>query len=1160
MKPVLPEIEIVDAKERLQALDIKHSYCVQAPAGSGKTELLTQRILRLLAHCDQPEEILAFTFTRKASAEMRNRLLASLLKASKLKRSEVEALPAHEKMTYELAVEVLHRNQQKNWHLLENTQRLRITTIDAFNAYITSQLPIISAFGSQPEISKDMDALFEQAIQETLSYLDIKTPIAEHIAILLQHLNNNLQGVQSLLLQLLRKRDQWLSHILSINHKPQQLRVELEKNLSELIEENLQHAESQLQSYASDICQLIGFAAQNLAANGSPNLQELGIINSLPTTTATQRDSWKALADFFLTARGELRKSVTIKNGFPKPDDGVDAVEKESFKQHKALFKDLCQRFAEQDDIKSVLQRLQTLPDNIYQDKQWQILSALTAILPFLVAHLNVVLKQQGQVDYVQVSSAALEALGSEDKPTDLSMRFDYQIKHILVDEFQDTSSLQSKLLEKLTWGWEPDDGRTLFIVGDGMQSCYGFRNANVGLFLAARDNGIGEIKLDSLQLKTNFRSEKAVVNWVNTIFSKAFPATDDISRGAVAYSQSEAIHIDFSDAGVETQLWIRDKEAGIERRLASLKEAEVIAKQCLALSTAYPESSIAILVRNRSHLREIVPALRAAQIQWNARDIDSLTSYSEINDLLCLLKALLNLADKTAMLALLRTPFIGLGLEDIHQISLGANSDTGSLWQTLVNFTDLDTLSEDASQRLQLVMPILVMARERRQQLPLRDWLEGTWVALGGPATLTTENDLSYIDTFLNALENAAEHNDILDIHHFEDKLSQIYVTGKHDINVKLQIMTIHNAKGLEFDFVLVPGLDRTPRANDKSLLLWKEHLNKKGEDKLLLSLLSRKGDDDNPTYLYMRNEEDLRSKMENTRLLYIAITRAAKKTFLYGQVQKNKDKLVKPASTSLLHSIWAQIDPAENEQPETVIFSAINATKDAINSNLNGDAQNKSINIRRLPTSWVHPLRKDIPGLNLDEPAPKIVKTIIDYTHHNLLEKKIGDIIHYCLKLKVEKNFDLLNSNNLIFLSRHWQYQLKPVCATETELSVAIETIKLNLKNCMEHSLAPWIFDHSHTDSACELALSDYRQAWRQESIIDRTFIDTDNTRWIIDYKSSRQKTDQNLENFCQEQVLSYKQQLDNYVKLFNAMEDRPVKTALFFTAIPHWLETSI
>ncbi len=91
---------------------------------------------------------------------------------------------------------------------------------------------------------------------------------------------------------------------------------------------------------------------------------------------------------------------------------------------------------------------------------------------------------ERGQVDFTEVAQGAVRALGDPDAPTDLLLSLDVRIKHILVDEFQDTSISQWELLERLTAGWQPDDGRTMFVVGDPMQSIYRFREAEVGLFL----------------------------------------------------------------------------------------------------------------------------------------------------------------------------------------------------------------------------------------------------------------------------------------------------------------------------------------------------------------------------------------------------------------------------------------------------------------------------------------------------------------------------------------------------------------------------------------------------------------------------------------------------------------------------------------------------
>lgn len=116
-----------DQQQREYALDATQSFIVQAPAGSGKTELLIQRFLTLLTGVKSPEEVLAITFTKKAASEMR----ARIVKALKHAYSEPEPDSPHAKKTWRLAKTVLDRDQQLNWNLIQNPNQLRIQTIDA---------------------------------------------------------------------------------------------------------------------------------------------------------------------------------------------------------------------------------------------------------------------------------------------------------------------------------------------------------------------------------------------------------------------------------------------------------------------------------------------------------------------------------------------------------------------------------------------------------------------------------------------------------------------------------------------------------------------------------------------------------------------------------------------------------------------------------------------------------------------------------------------------------------------------------------------------------------------------------------------------------------------------------------------------------------------
>ena len=146
-----------DATVRSRAIDRDRSFLVQAPAGSGKTELLMQRFLNVLADPTllEPESVLAITFTRKAAAEMRNRILEALESA---RTAVPEDLSAHQQKTRELALQALARDGERGWRLLENPSRLQVRTVDSFCDSLVRQLPLRAGFGAAAEVETGPEA------------------------------------------------------------------------------------------------------------------------------------------------------------------------------------------------------------------------------------------------------------------------------------------------------------------------------------------------------------------------------------------------------------------------------------------------------------------------------------------------------------------------------------------------------------------------------------------------------------------------------------------------------------------------------------------------------------------------------------------------------------------------------------------------------------------------------------------------------------------------------------------------------------------------------------------------------------------------------------------------------------------------------------------
>src|SRR5258706_2956188 len=196
-----------DFEQRERALDPRRSYIVQAPAGSGKTELLIQRYLALLGRVERPEEIAAITFTIKAAAEMRLRVFAALAAA----RSEPRPPAPHEARTWDLARAALVRNDALGWKLEESADRVRVQTIDALCASLTRQMPVVSRFGAHPEVIEDASLLFGEAARNLLATLEDETNVAAPaVGRLLWHLDNDAAQAEKLLAAMLAQRDHWI--------------------------------------------------------------------------------------------------------------------------------------------------------------------------------------------------------------------------------------------------------------------------------------------------------------------------------------------------------------------------------------------------------------------------------------------------------------------------------------------------------------------------------------------------------------------------------------------------------------------------------------------------------------------------------------------------------------------------------------------------------------------------------------------------------------------------------------------------------------------------------------------------------------------------------------------------------------------------------------
>lgn len=491
--------EIVDASERKQALDPTRSFIVQAPAGSGKTELLIQRYLKLLSGAERPEQILAMTFTRKAAAEMKNRIISALHLA---KNSDPPQTP-HELQTWNLASKALERDSSQGWRILENPARMKILTIDSFCSGLTRQTPLLSGMGALLNVAENADELYRAAAHKILNLVEDDTDGGNAVRLILKRLDNSKEDFLKRIIQLLKNRDLWMIPFFEKHSFTDNTRDYLENALANLVESILRETSDLFPAHWNALLPpLAAYAGENMfQEDPSHELAPLKSLQSMPDPVIENIRQWRAIASLFITKDGALRKTVNKNNGFPPGDSAA--------KKTKNDFLELLEFMTGQENLISVLVETRKLPGPRFTDEDWEFLQTMFSLLPEMNKTLNKVFIEKKVTDFTQIELAALQSLGEALDPSDLLLKLDMKIQHILVDEFQDTSYKQFQLLKLLTAGWAEGEGRTLFIVGDPMQSIYRFRDAEVGLFIHARDQGVDDIRLTSLKLRTNFRSQK---------------------------------------------------------------------------------------------------------------------------------------------------------------------------------------------------------------------------------------------------------------------------------------------------------------------------------------------------------------------------------------------------------------------------------------------------------------------------------------------------------------------------------------------------------------------------------------------------------------------------------------------------------------------------
>ena len=1138
--------EPADARARADALDPGRSFIVQAPAGSGKTELLIRRTLMLLAHAELPEEIIALTFTRKAAGEMRTRILKALARA----REETPPPEPHERETWRLARAALDNDARRGWGLLSSPGRLRIQTLDALCATLVRRMPLVSRLGGAPAPTDDAEPLYRDAARATLALLEDGTPAqSKAVRSLLLHLDNCSGAVEELVVQMLARRDQWIRH--AARHDPAGDRVRLEAALCAVRREAFEALRSLTSELASRLIPLAAWAAGNLPDDSAAALKACRDLTALPGADETDAAGWLGLADLLLTQGGSFRRRVDRRCGFPAASEARNAADKQRYGEAKQDFADLVAACEAVPGLGEALAAVGALPPPRYDEAQWEVLGAVIEVLRLAAAQLDLVFAARGTADFTAIAQGALNALGAPDAPTDLLLALDARIRHLLVDEFQDTSVTQFELIERLTAGWSGGigdaEGRTLLLVGDPMQSIYRFREAEVGLFLRARRDGVGGLRLQPLQLSTNFRSRKGVVDWVNAAFVRVLPAREDIARGAVPYEPAT----DWHPAGPGEAVTIH---AAIDGDPAD--EAARIAQVIGAARDSDPRCSIAILVRSRSHLGAIVACLQQRSIPLRAVDIEALGERPVVLDLLALTRALLHPADRIAWLAVLRAPWCGLLLADLEAVAAGEPYQT--IWQLLHDDRRLAAVTADGRARIATLTAALAPALANSRRASLRNAVEGAWLRLGGADCLRAPRDLEDARAYLALLDSLATDTDAPDLADIETRVSRLFAAPDAvdaACSPPVELMTIHRAKGLEFDVVIVPGLHRKPRRDTVPLLAWAERPRVDGVADLVLGTVPATGTARDGVHAWISRLEGERERLEAGRLLYVAATRAKQKLHLLasvGSVERGGARELRaPSADSLLDPLW----PVVRETFDAALGAYLPDTGPSVPAQ---PVATTALDPRTWRLPVLPPLAADdsrLPQLQWRAvPNPVVAPLLVEFSWAGECVRLVGTVVHRWLQ-RIADDPAAWSRARIETLGPAIAHELASAGVPVAERRAAVERTLAALRTAIEDERGRWVLQQRAADAraASELRLSGLDEGEQVDIAIDRTFVEG-GVRWVIDYKTGSHEG-AGVDAFLDREVERYRPQLERYARLVRGLGTEPVRCGLYFPLIGAW-----
>jgi len=288
-----------------------------------------------------------------------------------------------------------------------------------------------------------------------------------------------------------------------------------------------------------------------------------------------------------------------------------------------------------------------------------------------------------------------------------------------------------------------------------------------------------------------------------------------------------------------------------------------------------------------------------------------------------------------------------------------------------------------------------------------------------------------------------------------------------------------------------------------------------------------------------YVRGLNKRKRELENGRLLYVAATRARQRLHLLGHVSIDKKGRAKPASNALLATLWPAVEAAYQHLTAPVQEPAAGPTAD-------------TPAIERLPADWQPPaLTTPLPLPT--QPVPPGNDAAIPFDWASETARHVGSLVHRYLEYIGRQGLAAWDEERIAALDAHLRTGLSALGVRDDVLDTAAARVAQALHQTLQDPRGRWLLE-AHEQAVCEWALSGQSAGRVMHHVIDRSFIDAEGTRWIIDYKSGHHGGS-DIEAFLDQEQARYRPQLETYARLVQQLGPQPIMLGLYFPLLQGW-----